>query len=175
MTLNTFIMNGFLSGILTSLIAGIIFLLLYEFLLKNAFYYLKFSKYQGRFIHHDKNGNPFIHDPDNKPNHVDIKLSFWSPNVLINKAKDYDLKIGKWKTWTGKVTIDILSSEHGIGYYKYETQPYPGIHEIFIVNKNIFFVSIIYYGEKSLPADLQIWCREGCQDEISKLISDYKK
>ncbi len=167
-------MCGFLTGIISSFVAGVLFLIMYEFLIKNIFYYFIFCKYKGRFIHCDKTGKPFVHSPTLEPNYVDIELSFWKPNVFINTAKDYDTSIQKWKTWTGKVTIDTLSSEHGIGYWRYETQPYPGIHEIFIVNENIYYVSITYYGEKNISPDLQIWCRKGFENEISKVISDYK-
>ncbi len=168
-------MCTFLTGIITSLIAGVLFLVMYEFLIKKAYFYFKFLKLSGRFLHYDKNGVPFIKSPELKANYVDIKLSFWRPNVLINEAEDYDTSIKKWKTWVGKVNMDTLSKEHGIGYFRYKTQPYPGVHEIFVVNKNIFYVRITYYGEKNTSPDLQIWCREGFENEISKFISDYKK
>jgi|WetSurMetagenome_2_1015567.scaffolds.fasta_scaffold41760_2 hypothetical protein len=156
-----------LSNVVASIAGAVIFLLVYEFLLKNAFtYFLRFKSLKGYYIVCSQTGDEFANSPKGIPNCLIIRIKFFKPNVLITYSKDYDKHYANiWKTWSGMISMDTSFKGHGSGYYIYVEGKEPGLHEVFLRDKNTFLVRITDYGKANLKnntdniSTLQIWKR----------------
>ncbi|MFA5137193.1 MAG: hypothetical protein WC489_07450, partial [Patescibacteria group bacterium] len=133
----------------------------------------------GYYIVCTQKGVPFNNSDDGTPNCVYLRLKFWKRNILYTFSKDFD-KIYKktWKTWEGKINLDADSRGHGSGYYLYEDNNEPGIHEIFLKEKNTIIVRISDLGKANLgnktdnEPSTQLWEKIEKQDPIYKKVKE---
>lgn len=114
-------MNTYWGDILLNIVASIIFLVFYEKIIKRLFILFKYRGLRGYYLVCNQGGQPFYNSPDGLPNFLKIEISFWNPNVLVTKSKDFDKTYSnKWKTWTGKIIMNELTEDYGSGFYVYE-------------------------------------------------------
>jgi hypothetical protein len=174
-------MINYWGDILINIVAAFIFLLVYETLIKRLFVFFKYYGLRGYYLVCSQGGQVFYNSPDGTPNFLKIDISFWSPNVLVTKSKDFDKTyLKKWKTWTGKIVMNELTDDYGSGFYVYEKGAEPGLHEIFIKDKTTgtILVRVTDYGKANLRegqdnvSALQNWKKV---DKNDKLIDDLKK
>lgn len=100
-------------------------------------------------VYHQNSDAPVITSPDRIPNVLEMKISFWKPDVLKIKAKDFDKTYRNiWKTWEGKIIMDDES--HGKGYYNYLENNEPGDHEIWIMKDGVIRVRVTDKGRANL-------------------------
>jgi hypothetical protein len=148
-----------LCEIFLNFIYALSFLLFYEIIWRNIVAFLKNKSLIGYYKVCDQNGEPFNNSGDETPNCVYLRLKFWKRNILYTISKDFDRTYtNTWKTWTGKINLDIDSKGHGSGYYLYRENNEPGMHEIFLKEKNILIVRITDLGKanKSTNSDINL-------------------
>ena len=141
-------MYKYWGDILINIVASIIFLIVYETLIKRLFAFIKYKGLRGYYLVCSQGGQAFYNSPDGTPNFLKIEISFWNPNVLVTKSKDFDKTyLKKWKMWTGKIVMNELTDDYGSGFYVYEEGAEPGLHEIFvnIKSRTIVVREFIHY------------------------------
>ena len=170
----------FWKSILINIFASFIFLFVYETFIKRLFVFLKYKSLKGYYIVCNQSGEAFYNSPEGIPNFLKIHITFWNPNVLTTKSKDFDKTYSKgWKTWNGKIIMNELTGDYGSGFYVYEEGAEPGLHEIFLKDKSkgTILVRVTDYGKSNLRekqdniSELHKWKKV---DE-KELIKDFKK
>lgn len=173
--------NNICNDLFINILASIIFLFIYEIIIKKAYFLSKYNYLKGYYLVCSQNGKEFRNSPNGIPNFLIIKINFWNPNVLVIISKDFDKTYSnQWKTWKGKIVMNELTDSHGSGYYLYDEGAEPGLHEIFVKDKisGSILVRITDYGKGNLKdnldnkSTLQNWKKIKSDD---KLVNRFNK
>lgn len=168
-----------LSEIFLNFLYALSFLLFYEIIWRNIVAFIKNKSLIGYYKVCTQNGESFINSSDETPNCVYLRLKFWKRNILYTFSKDFDKTYTRtWKTWTGKINLDTDSKGHGTGYYLYKESTEPGMHEIFLKEKNILIVRITDLGKANLrnntdnESSTQLWMKINKHNQIYKKVKE---
>lgn len=167
--------NKFFCDILINIAASIIFLIIYEKIIKRLFIFSRYKDLRGYYLVCNQDGTPINHSPEKIPNFLKIEIDWKNPNVLITKSLDFDNTFTKkWNMWMGKIVMNELTKDYGSGFYLYGEGAEPGLHEIFIKDKETgtILVRVIDYGKankkerKDNFPDLQNWKKVDKNDPL---------
>ncbi len=137
-----------------NLLAGVIFLIIYEKIYIPFVAYLKNKVLIGRFIHCDITYTAFMNNGHS--HYSDISISFFKPNILL--IESHDFTNGKERIWRGEIKIDSDTRLFGHGSYQYENSIDSGIHNIIILDNEVICVQISDFRGSGAA---QLWIKEG--------------
>jgi len=127
-------------NILSSIIATIVLLTIYDFFWKNLLSFFRNQKYKGKYLHYKIDNTPCIYS--GKHNYCDITIKFWSRDTLFIKSYDYNSSSG---IWNGEIKIDSNKFMNGIGTYCYEDKSTMGNHRVYSIDEKTIFVQVLDY------------------------------
>lgn len=145
--LSTLIDATFWSSLFTNLLAGLIFLLIYEKVFKNVVTFRKNKKFIGHYIHCDLTYNEII--TDQKTHYSDITISFFEPNIINIVSSDFT--DNKFRNWEGRIKVDPDTGLYGFGTYKYQNEILMGVHDILIIDDDTISFHLSYYKQSGRP------------------------
>jgi hypothetical protein len=146
-TVSTNESEAFLPSLLINLLAGFIFLVIYEIIFKNIITYFKNKKFIGHYIHCDLNFQEI--STNNKIHYSDISIKFFKPNVI--EINSFDYTNNNEREWIGRIKIDPDTGLHGFGTYKYQNDNFMGIHDILIIDEDTISFQLSYYKQSGSP------------------------
>lgn len=135
--------EGFWQGLIINLLGAILFLVLYELIIKRTWHFLSNWRFRGKYIHCTKEYKEVKTDGNTHTSR--IKTKFLYPNVLFLTSDDYTKS--KHRIWKGKIKIDPQTKTYGFGTYKYEGEDSAGIHDILMIDKETILFQMTYLKE----------------------------
>jgi len=139
--------KSFWSNLSVNLLAGFLFLVFYEFVFRNLFFYFRNRQFIGHYIHCNINYNEI--KTGTKTHNSDISINFFRPNVINIKSTDYSRN--EKREWTGKIKLDSETGLFGLGTYKYKNETTMGIHDILVIDKDTISFQLTYYKQTGSP------------------------